>query len=78
MRGKFVCLFSMFVALLFQSVLLHGQISLRDVSCGAAVVEFENASGEDLMFELFTMGAADTLIFAEDFSPAYNKFLHFA
>ena len=28
MRGKFVCLFSMFVALLFPSVLLHGQISL--------------------------------------------------
>lgn len=68
MRGKFVCLFSMFVALLFQYVLLHGQISLRNVSCGAAVVEFENASGEDWMLELFTMGAADTLIFAEDFS----------
>lgn len=68
MKFRFVCLFPVFIAALLQVVVLHGQIGLRNVSCGAAVVEFDNAEMEELSLEVFIIGADDTLIFAEDFS----------
>lgn len=68
MNCRLVSSFSVFAVLFLQVVCLHGQIALRNVSCNEAVVEFENADGEESTIDLYSMGADDTLIFAENFS----------
>ncbi len=65
---RFIVLTSFFLFFILQIQALFAQSGIRSVSCGEAVVEFENTEAEEVTLTLYTKSADDTLIFMEDFS----------